>query len=127
MNKDKIGTGIDAIDGNEILRRKIFSFYSLPLEDDRYDDDRRIELVLTGKTSKFDIYPFESYIVYLFFLTAYNNSLELLDGIVPEAFRRVKEKGIELYGNGLNWSKGWTFLTDVEKEKLVDYIIRDNV
>jgi hypothetical protein len=107
---------------DETMRRSFFNFYSIALEDDKYFDDDLDMALINGK-NKFDVFPFESYIAHLFYLTAYNNSLELFQDISPDAFLRIENNDIDLYGNGLNWSQAWQILTDKEKTILTTYII----
>ena len=59
----------------------------------------------------------------LFYLFGNNNSLEALQEIAPEAFQRVKEKKINLYGNGINWSKAWNVLNQPEKTRLIETVV----
>ncbi|MDR0572659.1 MAG: hypothetical protein LBG96_01275 [Tannerella sp.] len=64
---------------DEDMRRKLFNYYAIELEPDKYTPDSDEFYMATLTTgNKFEVYPFESHIVHLFFLTAYNNSLELL-------------------------------------------------
>jgi hypothetical protein len=60
--------------------------------------------------------------VHLFYLTAFNNSIDLLANVASDAWLRLKEHGIDFYGNGLHWSQAWTLLTNDEKAKLVEYM-----
>jgi hypothetical protein len=110
------------LNADERTRRMIFTYYSIPLEPDKYADDFDLNIALIDGIPKFDVFPFESYVVHLFYLVAYNNSLSLLKDIAPEAFQTIVEK-MDLFGNGLNWSKAWLLLAPHEKENLVEYSI----
>lgn len=73
--------------------------------------------------SKWEIFPFERQIVNQFYLMAYNNSLQLLKNISPDAYNHVLKRKIDLFGNGKNWSKAWLILTDTEKEAVVNHLL----
>ncbi|WP_303181410.1 hypothetical protein [uncultured Butyricimonas sp.] len=110
---------------DETMKRKIFSYYEIPLEDDKYSDSCDLSIAIIRGVPKIEVFPFESYIVNLFYLLAYNNSLELLRNVLPQALERVKKKRVNLYGNGMNWSKAWMLFTLPEKEMFVNYIINN--
>jgi hypothetical protein len=107
---------------DEKRRRMFFSYYKIQLEDDKFTDSLSLNMALINGVDQFKVFPFESHMVHLFYLMALNNSLELLEDIVPVALVRVKEHGINLYGNGLHWSQAWTLLTNEEKAKLVEHL-----
>jgi hypothetical protein len=113
------------LSSDEGMRRKIFTYYAIPLEPDKFTEVNMALINGRGKVSKFDVFPFESYITHLFYLTAYNNSLELLSIVAPEAFQRVKNKKINMYGNGINWSKAWSICANYDKEKIVEYLFKE--
>jgi hypothetical protein len=108
---------------DEKRRRRLFGYYHIPLEPDKYPDSFDLNMALIKRTPKKDVFPFESYIVNLYYMMAYNNSLELLKDIVPDDFIRIKKNKINLFGNGLNWSKAWSLLSPKVKESVVNYIL----
>jgi hypothetical protein len=112
------------LNAGEEVRRKIFDYYHIPLEVDKFSD---VNMALIDGVAKFDVFPYESYIVHLFYLMAYNNSLELLRTIAPGSFQVIKEKRIKLYGNGLNWSRAWTVCTSTDREHIVEYIFKNSL
>ncbi|MDR0575528.1 MAG: hypothetical protein LBG96_16170 [Tannerella sp.] len=114
------------LNSDEGMRRKIFTYYSIPLEPDKYSaDDDSLTMALINGVQKFDVFPFESHVVHLFYLMAYNNPLELLKTIAPDTFHILNSKKMDMYGNGLNWSKAWTICADYDKERIVEYILNE--
>lgn len=111
---------------DETMKRKIFSYYGIPLEDNKYSNSFDLNMAIIKGVPRIEVFPFESYIVNLFYMLAYNNSLELLDDVLPQALERVKKKRINLYGNGLNWSRAWMLFTLKEKLLFVNYIVNFN-
>jgi len=83
----------------------------------------KIQAQIEGKDT-FEIFPFEQEITRKFYLYANNHSLESLNDFAPEAFLRVKEKGINLYGNGIHWSQAWNLLEHSEKQKIVEFLFQ---
>lgn len=58
-----------------------------------------------------------------FYLVAYNYSLEFLDEILQYKFTdKLTKCGIELFGNGLNWSKAFYLLTPAERLLYFKYL-----
>jgi hypothetical protein len=111
---------------DEGMKRKFFTCYEIPLEPDRFKDSLSLNLALIRGVDKFKVFPFESYAVQLFYLTACNNSIQILQKIsLTDAMNRIQEYGIDFYGNGLNWSKAWALLTKKEKERFVNHLIKD--
>ncbi|MDR1716356.1 MAG: hypothetical protein LBS20_10965 [Prevotella sp.] len=105
------------------VTRQVFEYYSVPLEPDKYPDEQdRIKKQLAG-VSKWEIFPFERQIVNQFYLMAFNNSLQLLKNISPDAYNHVVKRKIDLFGNGKNWSKAWSVFTDQEKEAVVSHLL----
>jgi hypothetical protein len=132
-NPELVSHYIDKWDGDfseyylnmdEGMKRKFFCSYNIPLEPDKLKSGTNEFYMAMLKTKdKFKILPFESHIVHLFYLTAYNNSLELLKDLSQQVFSRIVTNKINLYGNGLNWSKAWTLLTYDEKAIFVKNIL----
>jgi hypothetical protein len=112
------------LNADEGMRRKLFAYYSIPLEPDKYKD---VNMALIKGVSRFDALPFESHVTHLFYRTAYNNSLKLLEPIAPETYPILVKKKMDLHGNGLNWSKAWRLLADYEKENVIEYIVKDEI
>jgi hypothetical protein len=109
---------------DEGMKRKFFNYYNMELEQDKYlPGSTELYLAALKSKNKFDVYPFESYAVQLFYRTAYNDSLELLQKLSQPAYRRMVANHVDLYGNGRNWSLAWTLLTEDEKIILVHHII----
>lgn len=105
------------------VTRHLFDYYSIPIEPDKYPEEMdRVKMQLNG-ISKWEIFPFERQIVNQFYLMAYNNSLQLLKNISPDAYNHVLKRKIDLFGNGKNWSKAWLILTDTEKEAVVNHLL----
>lgn len=110
---------------DEPMRRTFFDYYGIPLEKDKYKDTiERFKARASGKRD-FEIFPFESHVVNLFFFMANNNPLDLLLDIAPEAFTLVKQNNIDLYGNGINWIAAWRLMPVLDKEKVLKYCLSD--
>lgn len=107
---------------DEMMKRKIFSYYEIPLEKDKYSSIDLNMAIIKG-IPRIEVFPFESYIVSLFYLLAYNNSLSILGNALPQALERIRKKRVDLYGNGMNWSKAWQLLTLEEKVLFMEYIV----
>lgn len=104
--------------------RTLFEYYKIPLETEKYSNNmKKIQAQIEGKDT-FEIFPFEQEITRKFYLYANNHSLEALNDFAPEAFLRVKEKGINLYGNGIHWSQAWNLLEHSEKQKIVEFLFQ---
>jgi hypothetical protein len=103
--------------------RALFGFFDIPVEPEKISDAREKIIAQIKGRDKFEIFPFEYEITRLFYLFGNNNSLEALQEIAPEAFQRVKEKKINLYGNGINWSKAWNVLNQPEKTRLIETVV----
>ena len=104
-----------------------FKFYSIPLSADPFngDDEARLEAQIKEDKKGFDLYPFETEIVRKFYLYGYNNSLEVLKTIAPQAFERVAKENIDFYGNGLNWSNAWMIYTEEDKTAIISHILNE--
>jgi hypothetical protein len=110
---------------DEGMRRKFFTYYHIELEPDKYvPDSDEFYMAMIKEKNKWKVFPFESYAVHLFYLTTYNNSLQLLQNLSQPAYNRITENNIDLYGNGRNWSQAWTLLTNEEKETFVIHLIK---
>jgi len=105
--------------------RELFEYYEMDMEPDQYPDSAKRYMAQIKGKSKEETLPFEYYIIYQFYLMAGNNSLQLLEKIVPEAYNRIETRGMDLYGNGVNWSKAWNVLSDAERKRLVDYLLNE--
>jgi hypothetical protein len=109
---------------DEGMKRKFFNYYNIELEPDKYTPgSTELYMAALKNKNKFEVYPFESYAVHLFYRTAYNNSLELLQDLSQPAFSRIVENKVDQYGCGRNWSQAWTLLTQEEKTLFVNHII----
>jgi hypothetical protein len=111
---------------SEDSKRKLFNYHGIFLEPDKYTDEEDLLIAMLNGKSKFEVFPFESRIVYLYYLLGYNYSLKKLKEIDSDAFARVQTKGIDLYGNGLHWSQAWQVFTDDNKTTVINYLIDNN-
>ena len=110
------------------LIKLFFTYYSIPLSPDPFngDDEARLKAQIMEDKRGFDIYAFESEIARLFYLFAYNNSLEILKSFAPHAFETVIQEKINLFGNGLNWSLAWYVFTGEDKMIILKNICKWN-
>jgi hypothetical protein len=110
---------------DEGMRRKFFTHYHIELEPDKYvPDSDEFYIATITKKNKWEVFPLESYAANLFYLTAYNNSLQLWQNLSQPAYNRIVANNIDLYGNGRNWSQAWRLLTNEEKETFVIHLIK---
>ena len=108
--------------------RLFFAYYGIPLEPDPYnaDEGARASAKLHEGKEGFDLYPFEAEITRQFCLTGYTNPLDILEDIAPKTLKMVKRKNIDLYSNGMNWSKAWRLAEKEDKMKLVQFLIQNH-
>lgn len=101
--------------------RGFFEYFSIPIEEDKIPDEvERIKAQIFGK-NRFEIFPFEYEITRRFFLFANNHSLDDVDKWTD--YIGIKDillmKKINLYGNGLNWSKAWNCFAELAKDSFI--------
>lgn len=122
QNKDIAGfyLGID-----QKVRRQLFNYYHIELEPEKYKESVDTWKAIVSGKSRWEVFPFQTQLVHQFYLMANNNSLELLEDIVPEGYERVKKRKIDLFGNGTNWSKAWWILNAQEKGIMIEYLLNN--
>lgn len=109
------------------VKRWMLEELGVEVEPDKYPDyDTRITAQLLAGKSRSEVYPFETDIVYSFFLFGYNHSLQALEKVSTSAWQTVQEESIDLYGDYKNWSEFWCKATYPDKELLLRYIIENS-
>jgi len=112
------------LNADDEIRRVIFEHYDIPLDEQiKQTALKRFTALASEKKSRWEVFPFQSELVNQFYLMAYNNSLFLLKDISVDAWEHFVKRKLDAFGNGKNWSKAWTILTDNEKEAIVEYLI----
>lgn len=100
-------------------KRAVFSHYGWPLDPDPIEGTTAQMLAGLDNKDKFEIYCFQTELLSMFFITARNNSLELVRdwGLEEE----LKASEVELYGNTANWGQfvKWIHINSPEKLKLI--------
>jgi len=112
------------LNSSDDVKRYILEELGIDVEQDKFPDyDSRIMQLLGGK-KRFEVYPFETEILYQYFLFGYNNSLDILKKVSPSAWNQVAENSIDRrFGCCKNWTKFWCKATQEDKIKILEYII----
>lgn len=113
------------INADDRIRRAIFEYYKIELDEHKFaPDDIEGEIKsLISENYIFDRLPFQSAIIHQFYLMALNYSLEYLDEITNGTEKSLIANKIDMYGNGINWAKAWTILTDEQKTDVVRHLL----
>lgn len=108
---------------DQTIKRQLFTYYKIPLEKDKFENSMNLNLALIKGISRWEAFPYESQIVNQFYLMANNNSLQLLQKITTGGYEIVLENKIELFGNGLNWSKAWVVLSEEQRVEIIKHLL----
>lgn len=105
-------------------QKALLEWFGLNPEDDKVTDfSKKMAMKLNGK-SDFDIYSFETRVVYKFLLLSNNNSItEIVNHTLnSDSLKKAFENGaFDPYGNGINWSTYYAYLVQekIEERKLI--------
>ena len=108
------------------VQRYLLEALDIVVEPDKYPDyESRVLAWCKDGKSRWEVYPFETEILYRFILFGHNNGLEVLKDISSSAWGTVEEYGIDPYGNTLNWSEFWFDASKEDKIELIEYLIKE--
>ena len=108
------------------VQRYLLEALDIEVEPDKYPDyNSRVMAELREGKSRWEVYPFETEILYRFMLFGHNNGLEVLKDICSSAWGTVEEYGIDPYVNNLNWSLFWFNASKEDKIELIEYLIKE--
>ena len=107
------------------IQRFLLEALDIEVEANKYPDhESRVLACLRDEKSRWEVYPFETEVLYQYMLFGFCNSLEILKTISSSAWQTVEEYKIDSYGNYLNWSIFWLNASPEDKKELVEYLIK---
>ena len=108
------------------IQRYLLEALDIEVEPDKYPDyESRVLACLRDEKSRWEVYPFETEVLYQYMLFGFCNSLEILKTISSSAWQTVEECKIDSYGNYLNWSIFWLNASPEDKIEIVEFLIKE--
>lgn len=107
-------------------QRIVLEYFGIKVEPDKFPNSEDLFMAQLNGKDYFEVYPFETIMLFKFLLMANNHSLEEVEGMEHGhlLLDHLQKSKLSAYGTGVNWGKFYQYLIDhkiSERKSIVEY------